>query len=128
LSTIRLQTYITADAERCFDLSRSVDIHLGSLARMKERATAGVTSGLMGLSGTVTWEAVRFGVRQRLTSKIIEFERPKCFTDEMTRGSLKQMKHVHEFIPQMSGTLMLDTFTFESRLSVPLVDLSTSLC
>ena len=118
MPTVRLETYINAGAERCFDLSRSIDIHLGSLAHTKERAIAGVTSGLLGLHDTVTWEAVHFGVRHRLTSKVTEFERPNRFTDEMVRGPLKRMKHVHEFIPQGSGTLMSDTFTFESRLSV----------
>jgi ligand-binding SRPBCC domain-containing protein len=117
LPTIRLETYINADAERCFDLSRNVDIHLGSLARTKERAIDGVTSGLMDLQDTVTWEGAHFGFRRRLTIKITEFERPHHFTDEMVRGPLKKLRHVHEFVPRNSGTLMLDTFVFESRFS-----------
>jgi ligand-binding SRPBCC domain-containing protein len=116
LPTIRLETYIDADSERCFDLSRSVEVHTSSLARSKEHVVAGVTSGLMGLNDTVTWEGVHFGIKQRLTSKITQFERPRSFTDEMTKGPLKQLRHVHEFIPQGSGTMMLDTFVFESRL------------
>ena len=118
LPTIRLETYISADAERCFDLSRSVEIHQSSLARTKERAIAGVTSGLMGPDETVTWEGVHFGFKQRLTSRITEFERPSRFTDEMIRGPFKRLRHVHEFIPKGSRTLLLDTMVFESRWSV----------
>jgi ligand-binding SRPBCC domain-containing protein len=69
------------------------------------------------LQDTVTWEGVHFGFRRRLTSKITEFERPNRFTDEMVIGPLKKVKHVHEFVPRKSGTLMLDTFVFESRFS-----------
>ena len=117
-TTIRLKTYIDADVERCFDLSRSVDVHLSSLAHTKEHAIAGVRFGLMGLHDTVTWEGVHFGIRQRMTSRIIEFKRPNRFADEMIQGPFKRLRHVHEFISQSSSTLMLDTLMFESRFSV----------
>lgn len=80
---IRLETWIDAAADTCFDLARSVDAHVSSTARSRERAVAGVTSGLLDLGDEVTWEARRFGIRQRLTAKVTRLERPRVFEDRM---------------------------------------------
>lgn len=114
MSTIRLETYINASAERCFDLSLSVDLHQHSVSHTHERPIAGVTRGMMKLGDTVTWEAVHFGIRQYLTSKITAYERPYRFTDEMVQGTFQEMIHLHEFVPQSPGTLMVDLFTFRA--------------
>lgn len=114
MPTIREETYIAAPPERCFDLSLSVDLHQRSTAQSHERAVAGVRSGVMKLGDTVTWEAVHFGVKQRLTTKITAYDRPNSFTDEMLRGAFQEITHRHEFIPQPSGTLMVDIFTFRA--------------
>lgn len=45
---IELHTEISAPRERVFDLARSVDAHLDSAGATRERAVAGVTSGLIG--------------------------------------------------------------------------------
>ncbi|GHO59894.1 SRPBCC family protein [Ktedonobacter robiniae] len=116
MPTIRLETYIEAPAERCFDLSLNVDAHSHSVAQTRERPIAGVTTGVMKLGDTVTWEAVHFGIKQHLTSKITAYERPHRFVDEMLRGAFREMKHVHEFVPQSPGTLMIDIFTFSAPL------------
>jgi ligand-binding SRPBCC domain-containing protein len=116
---IRLETSIHAPVELCFDISRSVDLHRDSVAHTHERAVAGITTGLMELGDTVTWEAVHFGIKQRLTVKITEFEKPARFIDEMTQGAFHEMKHIHEFLAQPDGTLMVDCFLFRSPL-VPL--------
>jgi ligand-binding SRPBCC domain-containing protein len=117
MPTIRLETYIDAPVERCFDLSLSVDLHRHSVAHTHERPVAGVTSGVMKLGDTVTWEAVHFGIKQHLTSKITAYERPYRFTDEMIRGAFQEMIHLHEFVPQLPGTLMIDLFTFRAPLN-----------
>jgi len=111
-----LETRIEAGVERCFDLSLSVDLHTGSMAHTGERAVAGVTSGIMTLGDSVTWEARHFGVRQRLTSRITVLERPYRFVDEQVRGAFAHFRHTHVFIPVSNGTLMLDDFEY----SVPL--------
>lgn len=72
----------------------------------------------MGLGDTVTWEAIHFGIKQHLTVKITEYERPARFTDEMIRGAFHEMKHVHEFVSQPDGTLMIDRFLFRSPLGI----------
>lgn len=118
MPTIRLETLIAASPERCFDLSLSVDLHRYSVAHTHERPIAGVTTGVMRLGDTVTWEAVHFGVKQHLTTKITAYERPHYFIDEMIRGIFQELKHHHAFIPQPSGTLMIDTFTFQAPLGI----------
>lgn len=118
MPTIRLETVIAAPPERCFDLSLSVDLHQHSVAHTHERPIAGVTTGIMRLGDTVTWEAVHFGIKQHLTSKITAYDRPHFFIDEMIRGIFQEMKHHHAFIPQPSGTLMIDTFTFRAPLGI----------
>ncbi len=118
MPTIHLETLIDASPERCFDLSLSVDLHRHSVAHTHERPIAGVTSGIMRLGDTVTWEAVHFGVKQHLTTKITAYERPRYFIDEMIQGIFREMKHDHAFVSQPSGTLMIDTFTFRAPLGI----------
>jgi ligand-binding SRPBCC domain-containing protein len=118
MPTIRLETYIYAPAERCFDLSLSVDMHAQSQAYVHERPIAGVMAGGMHLGDTVTWEAVHFGIKQQLTSQITAYERPSRFTDEMVAGIFQQLHHTHIFVPQPDGTLMIDVFTFRAPLGI----------
>lgn len=119
MGSIRLVTEIRAPREICFDLSRSVDAHLASAHATGERAVAGVTSGLLALGDEVTWEASHFGIRQRLTSHITEYDRPHRFADEMVSGAFRWMRHVHEFEEAASGaTRMVDTFDYEAPLGM----------
>jgi len=118
MPTIRLETYIQAPIERCFDFSRSVDLHSSSMTHTEERAVAGVTTGLLERGDSVTWEAVHFGIRQHLTSRITELERPYRFVDEMVQGAFKEIKHAHEFLSRADGTLMIDIFHYSAPLGV----------
>src|SRR5215470_15502867 len=98
---VRLQelTLIHAPAERCFDLARSVEVHLAGNIHYGEAAVAlaGVTSGLVGLGQRVTWRARHFGIRWNLTSEITALDRPFHFQDVMIRGPFRLMKHDHFF-------------------------------
>lgn len=114
MPVIRLETFIQAPVELCFDLARDVEAHTASTAETGERAVAGVTSGLLGLHDEVTWEAKHLGVRQRLTSRITAMERPRMFVDEMQRGAFKSLRHLHLFEQKEGGTLMIDELTFAS--------------
>jgi ligand-binding SRPBCC domain-containing protein len=113
---IALETLINAPGERVFDLSRCLDLHADSLAHTREKAVAGVTTGLINLGESVTWEATHFGVRQRLTSKITLFERPHHFRDSMVSGAFKRFDHDHFFSEIDGQTLMKDVFDYESPL------------
>lgn len=118
MPVVRVETWIDAGAETCFDLARSVDAHVSSTAQSRERAVAGVTSGLLELGDEVTWEARHLGIRQRLTAKITRFERPRMFEDRMVKGAFKSFVHVHEFEPARGGTRMVDTFDYKSPLGL----------
>ncbi|MDQ4123112.1 MAG: SRPBCC family protein [Acidobacteriota bacterium] len=116
MATIILETQINASAEVCFDLMRDIRLHTETTAQTKEKAVAGVTDGKIGLGQTVTFEGVHFGIRQRLTVKVVEFERPRLFVDEMIEGVFKSFKHIHEFFPNENGVLMLDTLIWTAPL------------
>ena len=115
---IELSTHINAPIERCFDLARSIDLHMESTKQTGEQAIAGRTSGLIGLSETVTWRAKHFGIWQNLTSIITAFDYPNSFTDEMIEGAFKSIRHEHLFYTANGGTLMKDVFIFESPLGI----------
>ncbi len=81
MAILRVETMVNAPAGRCFDLSRSVDLHVQSAGATGETAIAGTTSGLLDLGDQVTWRGKHFGVWQTLTSKITVFDRPRHFRD-----------------------------------------------
>ena len=112
MPTLRLQTRIRAPIEVCFDLARDVDAHCRSVARTRERAVGGVTTGRLGLGDRVTWEGRHFGVRLRLTVAITEFDRPRRFVDERVGGVLPRLRHVHEFAAVDGETVLTDTFEY----------------
>ncbi|MGM7723521.1 SRPBCC family protein [Metabacillus sp. Hm71] len=62
----------------------------------------------------MTWEAIHFGIKQRLTVRITEFDYSNRFVDEMEKGAFKRFYHVHEFVEKENGTLMIDTFNYTS--------------
>jgi ligand-binding SRPBCC domain-containing protein len=108
-------TLIRAPIERCFDLSRSIDLHTESTARTGERAIAGVTSGLIGMGEEVTWRARHLGVWQELTSRITAFDPPRYFQDTMVRGAFRWFQHDHSFRKQSDGsTEMEDVLQFSA--------------
>jgi ligand-binding SRPBCC domain-containing protein len=115
---IELTTRIRAPIERCFDLARSIDLHVDSTARTGERAIAGVTSGLIGLGEEVTWSAVHLGIRQELTSRITQLERPNRFRDSMVRGAFARFDHDHLFEERDGETEMRDVFDYTSPLGL----------
>ncbi len=120
---VRLEevTVIRAPIERCFDLARSVEVHLKGNRHWGEEAVAmsGVTSGLVGAGERVTWRARHFGVRQTLTSEITAMDSPRYFQDTMVRGAFQSMQHDHYFRALENGsTEMRDVFCFSAPLGV----------
>ncbi len=118
MPTIRHSQFIKAPIEICFDLARSVEVHTQTTSRTQERAVGGVTSGLLEKGDMVTWEAVHFGIRQRLTAKVTVMEKPFRFVDIMVKGAFKSFVHTHEFFEEAEGTVMIDTFQYESPLGL----------
>src|SRR5688572_8431184 len=115
MPTIHLETRIAAPPERCFNLARSVDLHVGSMSHTRERAVAGITVGMMEFGDTVTWEARHFRLRWHLTSRITDFDPPHRFADEQVDGPFAGFCHVHTFTRLDTGdTLMTDEFAFDA--------------
>jgi len=116
MTQIELTTEIHAPVGRCFDFARSIDAHITSMKGTNERAIAGRTTGLCELNDEVTWQAIHFGIRQRLTSKITGFNRPDFFEDTMQRGAFKSMRHEHYFKERDGVTCMTDIFMYETPM------------
>lgn len=85
---IEIQTVIKAEIRVVFDLARSIDLHKVSTEKTNEEAISGKVSGLIGLGESVTWRAKHFGIYQKLTSKVTDFDMPNYFVDEMVKGAL----------------------------------------
>ena len=93
---------------------RDIRIHTETTAQTRERAVSGVTDGMIGLGQTVTFEGTHFGIRQKMEVKVIEFDRPHLFVDEMIAGRFVSFRHVHEFKTIEKTTLMRDTLVWRS--------------
>lgn len=114
-----LSTTIEAPIERCFDLARSIDLHLLGAEKTGERAVGGITSGLIGMDEFVRWEARHLGVSQNLASRITAYNRPLYFQDTMVEGAFRFMKHDHYFkASSPNSTEMTDTFVFAAPLGL----------
>ena len=118
MTTIVVETRIAAPIELCFDLARDIEVHLKTSSSTGERAVGSKTSGLLDLGDVVTFEGVHFGLRRRLTSKIVECDRPHRFVDEMVKGAFASLRHVHEFVLDGASVVMRDTLTWRSPLGV----------
>ena len=108
MGRISLITWIDAPPEVCFDLARDIDAHIRSTPGTAERAGAGVTSGLIGLGESVTWEARHLGFQWQMTVGITAFKPPRYFVDEMLAGPFATFRHFHAFQPTGTGTTMID--------------------
>jgi len=113
---IKIEMKIDAPIQRVFDLARCIDLHTESMSESNEKAVAGKTKGLINKDETVTWEAIHFGIKQKLTSKITIFERPHRFRDSMVKGAFKRFDHDHFFETKNSQTIMKDVFDYDSPL------------
>lgn len=111
---IELNTFIRSNIETCFDLARSIDLHILTTSKTNEKAIEGKLSGLIDSGEFVTWEATHFGVRQKLTSKITVYDRPFHFRDEQIKGIFKFIKHDHYFEEINDGVMMKDVFEYEA--------------
>jgi ligand-binding SRPBCC domain-containing protein len=115
---IILKTHIKAPVKACFDLARSIDLHMESMKHTHEKAIAGVTSGLIGLGQRVSWRAKHFGVYLQLTSEITACDSPFLFEDRMVSGPFHSFRHTHRFSETEVGTLMIDEFEYKSPLGM----------
>jgi len=110
---IETSLQINAPVEIVFDLSRSIDLHMITTAKTKEKAIAGITTGLINKDETVTWEARHLFKRRYFQTVITAMEPYHYFRDEMLKGDFKSFYHEHFFVQNGSGTLMTDKLKLE---------------
>jgi ligand-binding SRPBCC domain-containing protein len=113
---LELITHLSAPPAACFDASRDIDLHVRGFMESRERAIAGVTTGLIGAGQEVVWEGIHFGFRLRHHSLIAIFEPPRYFQDIMLRGVFRSYCHDHYFEPEGDGTRMRDVVAWVSPL------------
>jgi ligand-binding SRPBCC domain-containing protein len=113
MTIIKIVTVINASVEKCFNVSRDIQIHELSAKGTNEKAIAGKLFGLCELNDEITWQAKHFGIRQQLTVKISKMEPPIFFEDIMLKGAFKTMRHEHHFKKVNDNTEMTDIFMYE---------------
>ena len=118
MTTIHLITKIKAPIETVFNNSRNITIHIETASKTNEKAIAGVTSGLIELNETVTWQGIHFGLKLQHQSKITQMHFPNHFTDEMLKGCFKSFKHEHTFGHENGITIMEDKLIYATPFGV----------
>ena len=112
MKTIRLTTIIAAPAERVFQLSTSVNLHLDSARHTHETVIDGRTAGELRKGETVTWRGRHFGWMFTHKSLIEELRPHSYFRDAMVEGAFRSFVHEHHFAPFNDGTRMRDIVRF----------------
>ena len=118
MTTIHLTTKIKAPKQIVFDASRDIGIHQQSASPSKEKAIAGVTSGLINLNETVTWRGKHFGFYLTHKSRITAMSLYDSFVDEMEKGKFKSFKHEHLFKEENGVTIMKDHLQYETPFGI----------
>ena len=113
MTTINLITTINASKEIAFNISRDFDVHQKSASPTKERAIAGITSGLINNNETETWRGKHFGFYLTHKSRITAMNHFDYFLDEMEEGKFKSFKHEHFFEEKNLVTIMEDKLQYE---------------
>lgn len=96
---------IQAPTGRCFDLARSIEVHLLNNVHCGAQALARgpKTRGLIEPGEAVTWRARHFYIWHELTWKVTAFQPPVYFQNVMTDGIFQSMQHGHYFSCLPSG-------------------------
>lgn len=118
MTTIHLITEINAPIETIFNNSRNITVHIETASKTNEKAIAGVTSGLIELNETVTWQGIHFGLKLQHQSKITKMQFPNHFTDEMLKGCFKSFKHEHTFTHKNGITIMEDKLMYATPFGI----------
>ena len=109
MPTLIIETLIHARAEYCFELLRD--------ERIQPQLRPAVF-GDVGIGQKVTFKSTQFGIEQQLTVEVVECDPPWRLVDEMTEGKFRSFRHIHEFKPHDTGTLMRDTLIWESPFGI----------
>lgn len=123
---IEHKQFIKAPIEVCFDLARDLGVHTQTAFQTKGRVVGGVKQGLLEEGDCVTWEFTLFGIKQRVTSRVIFMEKPHSFVEKMVKGPFKSFIYIHQFMEEEEGTTMIDHFQYTLRF-IPIGNLMDRL-
>lgn len=118
MTIINLITKMEAPQKIVFDVARNIDIHQQSASKSKEKAIAGVTSGLINHNETVIWRGKHFGFNLTHKSRITTMCLHNYFVDEMEEGKFKSFKHEHFFEEKNGITTMTDKLQYETPIGI----------
>jgi ligand-binding SRPBCC domain-containing protein len=110
------ETFLPAPPATVFGLALNVDLHVGSMAASGESAVGGRTTGVLGPGEEVIWRARHFGLTWSMTARITDYEPPRRFVDQQTRGPFRFFRHEHLFEEVPGGTKMTDRIEFAAPL------------
>ncbi|RYE20707.1 MAG: cell division protein [Sphingobacteriales bacterium] len=118
MPVLHLTTIIHAPVQRCFDLCRSVEVHMASTAHTNEKVIAGKMKGLCEHGDQITWEAKHFGIVQQLSVEITQMQPYSYFQDKMVKGAFKYFTHDHFFEPADGHCIVRDVFNYAAPLGI----------
>lgn len=105
---------VRASLERCFDLTRSIDVHRQTGTLISARVEAGKAEGLSELGDSTTWSARFYGLRFRMTTVVYAMDAPHSFAEYSTDGLFRFFGHRYSFERQGDVTLVTDELAFRS--------------
>jgi hypothetical protein len=114
MMTIRITKMVKAPMDRCFQLSRSIDLRRVS-GSLNTEPVAGPTSGLIRSGDSVTWRRSSFLKSSDHTTVLDVFRQPSYYNEVMVEGPYKSYEHDHHFAPFNDGTRIRE----EIRLVLP---------
>ena len=117
MPTVKLTTRVNAPVDRCFDLYRSVSLHVDSYKHAHERAVGPITSGLVGPGDVAAFRMRALGFPYRMSVKVVAYDRPLHFRDSQTEGFFLRADHDHYFAVEDGTTLVTDVFDYTPRFS-----------
>jgi ligand-binding SRPBCC domain-containing protein len=115
--TVKLTTRVNAPVERCFDLYRSVSLHVDSYQHAHEQAVGTITAGLVGPGDVAAFRMRAFGFPYRMSVKVVAYDRPRHFRDSQTEGFFLRADHDHHFAVEDGTTVVTDVFDYTPRFS-----------
>ncbi|MBX2860776.1 MAG: hypothetical protein KTR14_06050 [Vampirovibrio sp.] len=112
--TLRKTIQISAPIHRCFDLVRSVDVHVETGKIIQARAEGGKTTGLPEVGDETHWSAKFFGIRFYIATQVQELSSPTRFQEGWIKGFFQVFEHEYLLEEYNGITTVTDIFRFES--------------
>jgi ligand-binding SRPBCC domain-containing protein len=103
MPVIEHRIFIKVPIDECFDLARNVNSINDNRNRKEDLLSEG---------DTVTRVTA---TKQKITMKVIFMERPNSFVEKMIRGPFRSLIHIHQFVEEEGGTVMLDHVQYKAR-------------